>query len=54
VSRLWGAGLQPHTLLTAQELGRDFVKYASFYRPQYGKDGKFVVVAPVEELSTPV
>jgi hypothetical protein len=54
VSRLWGAGLQPHTLLTAQELGRDFVKYASFYRPQYGKNGKFVVVAPVEELSTPV
>lgn len=54
VSRTWGAGLEPHTLLTAQELGRDYVRYASFYRPQYGKDGMFVVVAPVEELSTPV
>lgn len=54
VSRTWGPGLEPHTLLTAEELGRDYVKYASFYRPQYGKDGKYVVVAPVEELSAPI
>ena len=54
VSRTWGAGLDPHTLLTAAELARDYVRYASAYRPQYGRDGKFVVVAPVAELSAPV
>jgi hypothetical protein len=46
VSRTWGRGLEPHTLLTAQELGEAYVRYASVYRPEYGKDGRFVVVAP--------
>ena len=50
----WGRGLDPHTLMTAKELGADYVRYASVYRPQYGRDGRFVVVAPVEELSAPV
>ncbi len=53
VSRTWGAGLEPHTLLTAAALGGDFVRYASVYRPEYGRAGKFVVVAPVEEPSAP-
>ena len=46
VSRTWGAGLDPHTLLTVRELASDYVRYASVYRPQYGRAGKYVVVAP--------
>jgi len=47
VSRSWGAGLEAHTLVTATALKSDFVKWASRYRPEYGNDGAFVIVAPV-------
>jgi len=53
VSRAYGPGLEPHTLLTASELGVDFLKYSSMYRPQYGGDGMFVIVAPMVETVLP-
>jgi hypothetical protein len=49
VSRRWGAGLAPHTLVTAAALKSDFVKWASRHRPEYGSDGAFVIVAPVDD-----
>ena len=54
VSRTWGKGLEPHTLVSAKELGADFVKWSSRYRPEYGRDGAFVIVAPVEDASVEV
>jgi hypothetical protein len=53
VSGAYGAGLAPHTLLTVKALGADFLKYSSMHRPQYGDDGMFVVVAPLEETALP-
>ena len=49
VSRTWGKGLEPHTLVSARELRADFVKWSSRYRPEYGRDGAFVIVAPLED-----
>jgi hypothetical protein len=46
-SRLWGAGLAPHTLMTADELAGDFMRWASEHRPEFGPKGKFVIIAPV-------
>jgi hypothetical protein len=47
VSRTWGAGLEPHALVAVEDLDADYVRYASVYRPQYGRRGMYVVVAPV-------
>lgn len=47
VSTIWGDGLAPHTLVTAQELGEDFVRYANRHRPEYGPEGKYTIIAPV-------
>jgi hypothetical protein len=49
ISRTWGRGLEPHTLVSARALGADFVKWSSHHRPEYGRDGAYVIVAPVEE-----
>jgi hypothetical protein len=46
-SRIWGPGLGAHTLLSVDELARDYLRYDSVYRPQYGERGEFVVVAPL-------
>jgi hypothetical protein len=47
VSSIWGRGLPPHSLVTAQELGRDFFRWSSDHRPEYGSRGKFTILAPV-------
>jgi hypothetical protein len=47
VSRVWGPGLEAHSLLSADELAGDYLRYASRYRPQYGRRGMYVVVAPL-------
>jgi hypothetical protein len=47
VSRRWGPGLEAHTLVSSTALKADFVKWQSRYRPEYGSDGAFVIVAPV-------
>jgi hypothetical protein len=47
VSRAWGPGLAPHALLPVERLTA-FVRYRSVFRPQYGRKGRFVVVAPVD------
>ncbi len=46
-----GPRLEPPTLLTARELGSDFLTYSSMHRPLYGRDGMFVIVAPMEEAT---
>jgi hypothetical protein len=47
VSPRWGKGLKPHTLVSARTLAADFVKWSSQYRPEYGPDGAYVIVAPI-------
>lgn len=47
VSRTWGAGRKPHTLLSPKQLRRAWTPFSSIHRPQYGEAGMFVVIAPV-------
>jgi hypothetical protein len=49
-SSAWGRGLAPHSLVTVRNL-RGFVRWESFHRPEYGRRGKFTIVAPVEDLA---
>jgi hypothetical protein len=49
-SSFWGRGLAPHSLVGVENL-RGFVRWESFHRPEYGKRGKFTIVAPVEDLA---
>jgi hypothetical protein len=49
-SSYWGRGLSPHSLIAVENL-RGFVRWESFHRPEYGKRGKFTIVAPVEDLA---
>jgi hypothetical protein len=48
-SSYWGRGLRPHSLVPVSRL-RGFVRWESFHRPEYGKRGKYTIVAPVEDL----
>ena len=49
VSRTWGRGLEPHTLVSARALRADFVRWSSHHRPEYGRDGAYVIVAPLQD-----
>ena len=49
-SSFWGRGLSPHSLVSVERL-RGFVRWESFHRPEYGKRGKFTIVAPVGDLA---
>jgi hypothetical protein len=46
MSRTWGAGLRPHSLVPVDAL-RGFVRWESRYRPEYGRLGRYTIVAPV-------
>ena len=46
-SKAWGRGLPAHSLVPVERLAA-YVRYRSVYRPQYGRKGRFVVVAPVD------
>jgi hypothetical protein len=45
-SELWGPGLRPHSLVAVERL-RGFVRWESRHRPEYGRRGKYTIVAPV-------
>ncbi len=50
-----GAGAsKPHTLVSARSSPTDFVKWSSSHRPEYGRDGAYVIVAPVDAEAQPV
>lgn len=52
VSSLWGRGLRPHTLVRADRLS-GFTRWASHHRPEYGRKGWYVIVAPLlEDVAT--
>jgi hypothetical protein len=44
----WGRGLDPHTLVRANRLS-GFTRWSSSHRPEYGRDGHYVIVAPLIE-----
>jgi hypothetical protein len=45
-SPTWGFGLRPHTLVAANRLS-GFTRWASHHRPEYGRNGHYVIVAPL-------
>ncbi len=47
-SPTWGPGLDPHALVRADRLS-GFTRWASRFRPEYGRKGRYVIVAPLLE-----
>ena len=47
-SPAWGRGLAPHSLVRANRLS-GFTRWSSSHRPEYGRDGHYVIVAPLIE-----
>lgn len=46
--RTWGTGLEPHSLLTVEDMSDDFVSWPSrWYAPIFGTESRFVIVAPL-------
>ena len=44
----WGRGLAPHSLVRVSRLS-GFTRWSSHHRPEYGRDGHYVIVAPLIE-----
>lgn len=44
----WGRGLRPHSLVRVSRLS-GFTRWASHHRPEYGREGHYVIVAPLIE-----
>jgi hypothetical protein len=49
-SPAWGPGLKAHSLVRVSRLS-GFTRWASHHRPEYGRDGHYVIVAPLLETS---
>jgi hypothetical protein len=47
-SPAWGRGLAPHSLVRANRLS-GFTRWSSHHRPEFGRDGHYVIVAPLTE-----
>jgi hypothetical protein len=47
-SPVWGQGLRAHSLVRVSRLS-GFTRWASHHRPEFGKDGHYVIVAPLLE-----
>jgi hypothetical protein len=47
-SPAWGRGLRPHSLVRVSRLS-GFTRWASRHRPEYGRQGHYVIVAPLLE-----
>ena len=48
LDRTWGRGLEPHTLLTTDELRDDFVNWPSrWFAGIFGTQNRYVIVAPI-------
>jgi hypothetical protein len=47
-SPAWGRGFSPHSLVRVSRLA-GFTRWASHHRPEYGRDGHYVIVAPLIE-----
>jgi hypothetical protein len=47
-SPAWGRGLDPHSLVRVSRLS-GFTRWSSHHRPEYGRDGHYVIVAPLLE-----
>ena len=47
-SPAWGRGLDPHSLVRVSRLS-GFTRWASHHRPEYGRNGHYVIVAPLVE-----
>lgn len=45
-SPAWGPGLRPHSLVRVSRLS-GFTRWASHHRPEFGRDGHYVIVAPL-------
>jgi hypothetical protein len=45
-SPAWGLGLRPHSLVRVSRLS-GFTRWASHHRPEFGRDGHYVIVAPL-------
>ena len=47
-SPVWGPGLKAHSLVRVSRLS-GFTRWASHHRPEYGRNGHYVIVAPLLE-----
>ncbi len=49
----WGRGLSPHSLVRVSRLS-GFTRWSSHYRPEFGRDGHYVIVAPLIDGMAPM